>query len=167
MAHGKKTGGRKPGSKNKATLAREAEAAAAADGGPRAVPSLTKILKFFLGQADAEAAKEGGGNPAIITAMLVEARITATALAIYQSPRLSAVAVGQVTKMTVVVKGGLPPRRIEALPAPAPTALAKEPPLPGLPPRRYAPLPAIAPPATGTVGPDDAGGAQSETSLRA
>jgi hypothetical protein len=41
----------------------------------------------------------------------------------YQSPRLSAVAVGQVTKMTVIVKGGLPPRMIEA---PAPTALASD-----------------------------------------
>jgi hypothetical protein len=35
-------------------------------------------------------------------------------LAQYQSPKLSAVAVGQVTKMTVIVKGGLPPRKIEA-----------------------------------------------------
>jgi hypothetical protein len=117
---GIKTGGRKPGSKNKATLAREVEAAAAADGGLRAVPSLTKILKFFLGQADAEAAKEGGGNPAIISAALVEARITAAALAPYQSPRLGAVAVGQSTKMTVVVKGGLPPRDTSSLPAIAP-----------------------------------------------
>jgi hypothetical protein len=30
-------------------------------------------------------------------------------LAQYQSPKLSAVAVGQVTKLTVIVKGGLPP----------------------------------------------------------
>jgi hypothetical protein len=41
-------------------------------------------------------------------------------LAQYQSPKLSAVATGQVTKMTVVVKGGLPPRKIEASALPAP-----------------------------------------------
>jgi hypothetical protein len=40
--------------------------------------------------------------------------ITATALAQFQSPKLSAVAMGQVTKMTVIVKGGPPPRKIEA-----------------------------------------------------
>jgi hypothetical protein len=41
----------------------------------------------------------------------------------YQSPKLSAVAVGQVTKLVVVVKGGLPPRNTSSLPATAlPTA---------------------------------------------
>jgi hypothetical protein len=125
MAHGKKTGGRKPGSKNKRTLALEAEAAAAsitaaADVNPRAVPALTKILKYFLDQAAAEAAKERGGNPTIIAEMLREARATAAQLAPFQSPRLSAVAVGQVTKMVVVVKGGLPPRNTSSLPAIAP-----------------------------------------------
>lgn len=39
-------------------------------------------------------------------------------LAPYQSPRLSAVAVGTVTKMVVIVKGGLPPRDTSD-PAPA------------------------------------------------
>jgi hypothetical protein len=38
----------------------------------------------------------------------------------YQSPRLSAVAVGQVTKMEIVVKGGLPPRNTKAMPVQAP-----------------------------------------------
>jgi hypothetical protein len=70
MALGRKTGGRPIGSKNKSTLAREAEAAAAAvaaDDAPRAVPALSKIMKHFLDRADGEAAKEGGGDPAIIT----------------------------------------------------------------------------------------------------
>jgi hypothetical protein len=44
---GKKTGGRKPGSKNKATLAMEAAAAAAVGGNadPRAVPTPTKWIR--------------------------------------------------------------------------------------------------------------------------
>jgi hypothetical protein len=56
-------------------------------------------------------------------------------LAQFQSPKLAAVAMGQAAKMTVIVKGGLPPRDTRALPA-------------------------IAPPATesGVAGPDDAGG---------
>jgi hypothetical protein len=122
MAPGIKTGGRQRGSKNKRTLALEAEAAAAvaADGNPRAVPALTAILKHFMEKVAAEKAKPGGGDDAIISAALVEARITAAALAPYQSPRLGAVAVGQSTKMTVVVKGGLPPRDTSSLPAIAP-----------------------------------------------
>jgi hypothetical protein len=47
-------------------------------------------------------------------------------LAQYQSPKLSAVAVGQV-KMTVIVKGGLPPRKIEASALPAPPSERKNP----------------------------------------
>ena len=56
MAPGKKTGGRQRGSKNKRTLALEAEAAAAvaADGNPRAVPALTAILKHYLDKVAAE-----------------------------------------------------------------------------------------------------------------
>lgn len=42
---------------------------------------------------------------------------TARDLAPFQSPKLSAVAVGQVRKMVVVVKGGLPPRDTSSLPA--------------------------------------------------
>jgi hypothetical protein len=42
-------------------------------------------------------------------------------LAQFQSPKLSAIAVGQVSKMVVVVKGGLPPRDTTTAPAlPAP-----------------------------------------------
>jgi hypothetical protein len=47
---------------------------------------------------------------------------TARDLAQYQSPKLSAVAVGQVSKMTVIVKGGLPPRNTSSAPAIAPPA---------------------------------------------
>jgi hypothetical protein len=121
MALGRKTGGRPLGSKNKSTLAREAEAAAAvaADGNPRAVRALTAILKHFMDKVAVEKAKPGGGDDAIISAALVEARITATALAKFQSPKLSAVATGQGTKMTVIVKGGLPPRKLVADPEPA------------------------------------------------
>jgi hypothetical protein len=54
------------------------------------VPALTAILKHFMEKVAAEKAKPGGGDPAIISAALVEARITAAALAPYQSPRLSA-----------------------------------------------------------------------------
>jgi hypothetical protein len=112
MAPGRKTGGRQRGSKNKRTLALEAEAAAAvaADGNPRAVPALTAILKHYLDKVAAEKAKAGGGDDAIISAALLEARITAAALAPYQSPRLSAVAVGPVQKMVVTVVGGIPAR---------------------------------------------------------
>jgi hypothetical protein len=86
------------------------------------VPALTRILKYFLDRADAEAAKEGGGNPTIVAEMLREARATAAQLAPFQSPRLSAVAVGPARTMTVIVKGGLPPRNtaIEAPALPAP-----------------------------------------------
>jgi hypothetical protein len=116
VAPGRKTGGRPHGSKNKKTLLREAEAAAAfaAAGaeGPKAVPTLTRVMRWFLDRADAEMAKPDGGDPAIISAALVEARTTAMALAQFQSPKLSAIAVGQVTKMTVIVEGGLPPRKL-------------------------------------------------------
>jgi hypothetical protein len=74
------------------------------------VPALTAILKHFMDKVAAEKAKPGGGDDAIISAALVEARVTAAALTPYQSPRLSAVAVGQVTKMTVQVIGGIPRR---------------------------------------------------------
>jgi hypothetical protein len=120
MAPGKKTGGRQRGSKNKRTLALEAEAAAAvaADGNPRAVPALTAILKHYLDKVAAEKAKPDGGNEAVISAALMEARITAAALAPYQFPRLSAVAVGAVTKMTVQVVGGIPARKKSAIAPP-------------------------------------------------
>jgi hypothetical protein len=74
VAPGIKTGGRQRGAKNKRTLALEAEAAAAvaADGIPRAVPALTAILKHFMEKVAAEKAKPGGGDPAIISAALVE-----------------------------------------------------------------------------------------------
>jgi hypothetical protein len=65
---GKKTGGRKPGSKNKATLAMEAAAAAAVGGDahPRAAPTLSKIMKYFLDRAEAEASKAGGGDAKVV-----------------------------------------------------------------------------------------------------
>jgi hypothetical protein len=87
------------------------------------VPALTRILKYFLDRADAEAAKKGGGDPTIVAEMLREARATAAQLAPFQSPRLSAVAVGPVRTMTVIVEGGLPPRNtgIESPTLPAPT----------------------------------------------
>jgi hypothetical protein len=88
---GKKTGGRKPGSKNKATLAMEAAAAAAVggDAGPRALPTLTKILKYFLDRAEAEASKAGGGDAKVICEMLREAQTTAAQLRPPPSPDIS------------------------------------------------------------------------------
>jgi hypothetical protein len=99
----------------------QAIAAGTADG-PKAIPTLTRIMRWHLERADAEAAKPGGGDAAIISAAYAEARITAAALAPFQSPRLSAVALGPVTKMTITVRGGLPPRPIEAAALPAPPA---------------------------------------------
>ena len=92
---GKKTGGRKLGSKNKATLAREAAAAAAVggDADPRALPTLTKILRYFLERAEAEASKAGGGDAKVVCEMLREARTTAAQLAPFQAPTFRAVAV--------------------------------------------------------------------------
>ena len=101
------------GSKNKKTLMLEAEAQAVLAGtanGVRAVPTLTRIMVWHLSRADSEIAKGDAADPAVIAASFSEARLTATVLAQYQSPRLSAVAVGQVTKMIVTVRGGLPPR---------------------------------------------------------
>jgi hypothetical protein len=91
---GKKTGGRKPGSKNKATLAMEAAAAAAVggDADPRALPTLTKILRYFLDRAEAEASKPGGGDAKVVCDMLREARTTAAQLAPFQAPTFRAVA---------------------------------------------------------------------------
>jgi hypothetical protein len=112
VAPGRKTGGRPLGSRNKKTLARLAEAQAIAAGtadGPKAIPTLTRIMRWHLDRADAELAKPSP-DPAIISAAYTEARTTAIALAQFQAPKLSAVALGQVTKMTVVVKGGIPPR---------------------------------------------------------
>ena len=92
---GKKTGGRKPGSKNKATLAMEAAAVAALgrDADPRALPTLTKILRYFLDRAEDEASKAGGGDAKVICEMLREARTTAAQLAPFQAPTFRAVAV--------------------------------------------------------------------------
>jgi hypothetical protein len=92
---GKKTGGRKPGSKNKATLAMEAAAAAAlgGDADPRALPTLTRILRYFLDRAEAEASKAGGGDAKVVCEMLREARTTAAQLAPFQAPTFRAVAV--------------------------------------------------------------------------
>ena len=71
-------------------------AAAAAVGGdadPRALPTLTKILKYFLDRAEAEASKAGGGDAKVICEMLREARTTAAQLARFQAPTFRAVAV--------------------------------------------------------------------------
>jgi len=92
---GKKTGGRKPGSKNKATLVMEAaaEAAVGGDADPRALPTLSKILRYFLDRAEAEASKAGGGDAKVVCEMLREARTTAAQLAPFQAPTFRAVAV--------------------------------------------------------------------------
>ena len=114
------------GSRNKKTLLLEAEAKAMVAGtadGPRAVPTLSRVMRYYLDKADLELAKPDGGDPAVVERCLGEARATAAILAPFQSPRLSAVAVGAVTKMVVVVKGGLPPRDTRALPAIAPPAV--------------------------------------------
>jgi hypothetical protein len=66
---GKKTGGRRPGSKNEATPRREAVVAAgvaAIDGcevDPRALPTLAKVMKYLLDRADEETHRKGGGYP--------------------------------------------------------------------------------------------------------
>ena len=101
------------GSKNRKTLLREAEAKAmlaGTAGGPKALPTMTRILKWHLDRADREQAKGADANPAIIEAAFAEARTTANMLLQFQVPKLSAVAVGAVTKMVVTVRGGLPPR---------------------------------------------------------
>ena len=70
----------------------------------------------------------GGSNPdadeAKFRAYAQLATQTARDLAQYQSPKLAAVAMGQVTKMTVVVRGGLPPRpEAPAVPALVPRVI--------------------------------------------
>jgi hypothetical protein len=113
---------RPKGSRNKRTLQREREAAAIAAGTgpadePRGVPTLTRILKYWLGEFDRQLAKpEGERDGAAIAHALGEARITAGMLAQYQAPRLSAVAVG-ITKKIVEVHGALGPRQIAPPPA--------------------------------------------------
>jgi len=80
--------------------------------------------RWHLDRADAELAKPGGGDPAIISAALGEARTTAGILAAYQAPRLSSVAVGGFTKMIIEVVNGLPPRDTrDARSLPPPIAL--------------------------------------------
>jgi hypothetical protein len=128
--------GRPLGSRNKKTLLLEAEAKAMLAGtaaGAKALPTLSRIMNYFMARGDAEVAKPDG-DPAVIDKAYGEARLAAIALAQYQSPRLSAVAVGAVTKMIVEVRGGLPPRNTS-------------------------PAQAITPPATedGVAGPADAG----------
>jgi hypothetical protein len=74
---GKKTGGRRPRSKNKATLRREAiitAGVAAIDGSevdPRAIPTLTRVMKYFLDRAEEEMRKKDGGDPKVISASLL------------------------------------------------------------------------------------------------
>jgi hypothetical protein len=118
--------GRPAGSRNKRTIERERRARAIAAGTadadvPRAVEVMRKIMKHWLDKADAELAKpEGERDAAIVAAALGEARTSAQGLALYESPRLTAVAVGQVTKKIVEVIGGLLPRKVGPPPPPAP-----------------------------------------------
>jgi hypothetical protein len=141
--------GRPKGSLNKATLERierakaeqqrqaeldEAEAhaavesvqAAAASRKPLARDVLEEMMLLFRGHAVLHRQPSPGQPPnsnadeqKFWKYGMAAAQI-ARDLAQYQSPKLSAVATGQVTKMTVVVKGGLPPRKIEASALPAP-----------------------------------------------
>jgi hypothetical protein len=113
------------GSKNRKTLERERQAAQITAGGTvdhpdvRAVPTLRRIMAWHLGRADKEIAKGDACNPAIVTEAYAEARLTAQALAQYESPRLAALAVGTVTRKVVEVHGALGPRQI----APPPLAV--------------------------------------------
>jgi hypothetical protein len=57
------------------------------------LPTLTKILRYFLDRAEVEASKAGGGDSKIVCEMLREARTTAAQLAPFQAPTFRAVAV--------------------------------------------------------------------------
>ena len=73
----RRKGGRPPGSRNKKTLARLAEAQAVAAGapdGPKAIPTLTRIMRWHLDRADAELAKPSP-DPAIVSPAYAEPAI--------------------------------------------------------------------------------------------
>jgi hypothetical protein len=166
MAIGKKTGGKRKGSKNKATLEREAkaraelaaaisaESKAAADRlvatgmvTPQAAQEIVdrtpqKLMKdiafdfarLFAGLAafyqpypnwtrDPTSGKLVNGNPNYDAALFKEyavlAKDTALGAASYESPKLSAVMVGQQIVNEVVVTGGMPDEFSAPINAPA------------------------------------------------
>lgn len=103
-------GGRKPGQKNKATLAREAalteavgasKAAEAAGGGKRASTVLAEAMNYFYGLAARY--QPGANNPAanekLFRGYLLDAASMAKALIEYQEPKL---------QRTTLVGGGGP-----------------------------------------------------------
>jgi hypothetical protein len=50
---------------------------------------MRKIMQHHLRLADAEIAKGEAGNPAVVSAAYAEARLTAVALAQFESPKLT------------------------------------------------------------------------------
>jgi hypothetical protein len=59
---------------------------------PRAVQTVTKIMKYFLDKAEEEARKQGGGDAKVVCETPREARTTAACLAPFQVPTFRAVA---------------------------------------------------------------------------
>jgi hypothetical protein len=68
------------------------------------LPTLTKILRYFLDRAEAEAAKAGGGDGKVVYEMLREARTTAAQLAPFQAPTAQ---VGRVVPRRRELEGGV------------------------------------------------------------
>jgi hypothetical protein len=128
--------GRPKGAKNKTTIARAAaweremasRRAGLAKAPPLAKERLEELCNIFADRAAKHqpgewlsVVQQEGKPPVRVNSnpdyseeqyryWIGQYRDTLRDLAPYQSPRLSAVAVGQATKMTVVVKGGIPPR---------------------------------------------------------
>lgn len=109
MAHGRKTGGRKLGSRNKATLERELAAARACD--DTAGKRLAKeVLSDFMHRfaAHAERCFDVGDFDAFST-WGMRAVECAKVLAPFESPRYSTSTVGTSAVNKIEIVGGLPP----------------------------------------------------------
>ena len=110
MARGRKTGGRKLGTPNKATVERAVLAErAAAEGGATGRPLAKEVLDDFMHIfAEMAASFRELGELDNFQRWALHAIECAKALAPYQSPKLSAVMVGAAVLDKIEVTGGLP-----------------------------------------------------------
>jgi hypothetical protein len=108
MAHGRKTGGRKLGSLNKATVQRAllAERAAAEGAGKRLAKDVLQDFMELFVEAAAHFRERGDWRE--FERWALHTVDCAKSLAPYQSPRLSALAIGHGAVSKIKVVGGMP-----------------------------------------------------------
>jgi hypothetical protein len=126
MARGKKTGGRRPGSRNKATIERALRAERAAadiplNGRRLATEQLDAYMQIF---ADTAAHFREAGDLDQFREWAALAIEAAKALAPFQSPRYSTVAVAASTITKIEIVGGMSDKEFPAVAAELPADLS-------------------------------------------